>query len=177
MSDAPSRVREIGSTHQPTKPAVDSPASGSPESLRTQGIGGLTALLTAGSDGQLDSASQMEQSQKEQMRMQLDAIKTLVEALLNAYREIRDTQDQAKSDIVRSDIPAYLGASTARDEENRTFVRNLVDANNRGIGQLVDADLNEESSKLKALRVQEQLAVQSLGMANNSTQRSVPLFQ
>ncbi len=109
--------------------------------------------------------------------MQLDAIKTLVEALLNAYREIRDTQDQAKSDIVRSDIPAYLGASTARDEENRTFVRNLVDANNRGIGQLVDADLNEESSKLKALRVQEQLAVQSLGMANNSTQRSVPLFQ
>ncbi|MBB3810709.1 flagellin [Pseudochelatococcus contaminans] len=72
---------------------------------------------------------------------------------------------------------SIVGAAKARIEGNKTFVQNLVDANNRGIGQLVDADLNEESTKLKALQVQEQLAVQALGIANSSTQSILSLFQ
>ncbi|MFD2248698.1 flagellin [Pseudochelatococcus lubricantis] len=72
---------------------------------------------------------------------------------------------------------SILGAAKSRVNGNQTFVQNLIDANKRGIGQLVDADLNEESSKLKALQVQEQLAVQALGIANNSTQNILSLFR
>ncbi|MFT0892539.1 flagellin [Pseudochelatococcus sp. G4_1912] len=72
---------------------------------------------------------------------------------------------------------SVVGAAKARIEGNKTFVKNLVDANNRGIGQLVDADLNEESAKLKALQTQEQLAIQALGIANSSSQNILRLFQ
>lgn len=72
---------------------------------------------------------------------------------------------------------SVVGAAKARVEGNKTFVKNLVDANNRGIGQLVDADLNEESAKLKALQTQEQLAIQALGIANSSSQNILRLFQ
>lgn len=70
-----------------------------------------------------------------------------------------------------------IGAIEARVDGNVAFVKNLVDANNRGIGQLVDADLNEESSKLKALQVQEQLAIQALSIANGSSQNILRLSQ
>ena len=36
----------------------------------------------------------------------------------------------------------------------------------RGIGQLVDADMNQESTRLSALQVQQQLGVQALSIAN-----------
>lgn len=72
---------------------------------------------------------------------------------------------------------SVIGAAKSRVEGNKTFVKNLVDANNRGIGQLVDADLNEESAKLKALQTQEQLAIQALGIANSSSQNILRLFQ
>ncbi|MGI6245090.1 MAG: flagellin [Pseudochelatococcus sp.] len=83
--------------------------------------------------------------------------------------------DDALSDLTYS--ASVVGAAKARIEGNKTFVKNLIDANNRGIGQLVDADLNEESTKLKALQVQEQLAIQALGIANSSTQNILSLFQ
>ncbi|WP_287959860.1 flagellin [Filomicrobium sp.] len=71
---------------------------------------------------------------------------------------------------------SVVGAAKSRVEANKDFVKNLIDANNRGIGQLVDADLNEESAKLKALQVQEQLAIQALGIANSSSQNILRLF-
>lgn len=83
--------------------------------------------------------------------------------------------DDALNDLTYS--ASVVGAAKARIEGNKTFVKNLIDANNRGIGQLVDADLNEESTKLKALQVQEQLAIQALGIANSSTQNILSLFQ
>lgn len=72
---------------------------------------------------------------------------------------------------------SVIGDAKARIEGNKDFVKNLIDANNRGIGQLVDADLNEESAKLKALQTQEQLAIQSLGIANSSSQNLLRLFE
>ena len=49
-------------------------------------------------------------------------------------------------------------------------------ANDRTIGTLVDADIEEESTKLKALQTQQQLAVQALSIANSGSQdRPVPV--
>ena len=47
----------------------------------------------------------------------------------------------------------------------------------RGIGQLVDADMNEESTRLQALQVKQQLGVQALGIANSSSQSILSLFR
>jgi flagellin len=45
-----------------------------------------------------------------------------------------------------------------------------------GVGSLVDADMNQESTRLQALQVQQQLGIQSLSIANQSAQAILKLF-
>ena len=52
-----------------------------------------------------------------------------------------------------------------------------MDAINRGIGTLVDADMSEESTKLQALQVQQQLGIQALSIANQNSQQLLSLFR
>lgn len=69
-----------------------------------------------------------------------------------------------------------VGAAASRIESQQNFVKALVDANTRAVGALVDANMEEESTKLRALQTQQQLAVQSLSIANASTQNILALF-
>jgi len=57
------------------------------------------------------------------------------------------------------------------------FVNKLSDSLDSGVGRLVDADMNEESTRLKALQTQQQLAVQSLSIANSSSEVILSLFR
>ena len=59
----------------------------------------------------------------------------------------------------------------------KDFVTNLISALDRGIGSLVDADMNEESTKLQALQVKQQLGIQALSIANAQSQNILRLFQ
>ncbi len=70
-----------------------------------------------------------------------------------------------------------LGAVKQRTNMQKEFVGALMDAISRGIGTLVDADMNEESTRLQALQVQQQLGVQSLSIANQNTQQILSLFR
>ncbi len=72
---------------------------------------------------------------------------------------------------------ADLGAASKRIDLQQDFVGNLMDAIDRGIGQLVDADMNEESTKLQALQVQQQLGIQALSIANSTSQNILSLFR
>jgi flagellin len=72
---------------------------------------------------------------------------------------------------------ANLGAVKQRVNLQRDFVKALMDAITRGIGTLVDADMNEESTRLQALQVQQQLGVQSLSIANQNSQNILALFK
>ncbi len=72
---------------------------------------------------------------------------------------------------------ANLGAVKSRIDLQKDFVSNLMSAIDRGVGQLVDADMNEESTKLQALQVQAQLGVQALSIANQSSQNILSLFR
>jgi flagellin len=58
-----------------------------------------------------------------------------------------------------------------------TFISKLTDTLDRGIGRLVDADMEEESARLSALQVQQQLGVQALSIANSSAQGILSLFR
>jgi flagellin len=72
---------------------------------------------------------------------------------------------------------ADLGAVKNRISTNTDFVKSLMDSVDRGIGQLVDADMNQESTRLSALQVQQQLGVQALSIANSSSQSILSLFR
>jgi flagellin len=70
-----------------------------------------------------------------------------------------------------------LGAAKKRINLQRTFVTNLMDAIERGVGQLVDADMSKESTRLQALQVQQQVGIQALSIANANAQNILQLFR
>jgi flagellin len=70
-----------------------------------------------------------------------------------------------------------LGAIKSRIDMQNDFVSNLMDAVDRGVSQLVDADMEEESTKLQALQVQQQLGIQALSIANSNSQMILSLFR
>jgi len=72
---------------------------------------------------------------------------------------------------------AAVGALSKRIEMQDTFSKQLSDAQKSGISRLVDANMEEESAKLSALQTQQQLAVQSLSIANSSSQQLLSLFR
>ena len=72
---------------------------------------------------------------------------------------------------------AELGAAKARIDMQKDFVSKLRDSIDRGVGQLVDADMNKESTRLQALQVQQQLGIQALSIANGNSQSILSLFR
>ena len=76
-----------------------------------------------------------------------------------------------------TDAASGLGAVNKRIEMQNDFVGNLMDSIDKGVGRLVDADMNEESTRLKALQTQQQLGIQALSIANSSSQNVISLFR
>ncbi len=72
---------------------------------------------------------------------------------------------------------ARLGTKSKSLEVHSTFVTKLSDALEKGIGNLVDADLAKESARLQALQVKQQLGVQALSIANSTPQTVLSFFQ
>lgn len=75
------------------------------------------------------------------------------------------------------DSAATLGALQNRLTIQSTFAESLMDSIDSGVGNLVDADMNEVSTRLKALQTQEQLATQALSIANSANQNILQLLQ
>jgi flagellin len=92
---------------------------------------------------------------------QLDGLLKMVDAALEAM----------------TSAAADLGAISTRIDMQESFVANLNDVIDKGIGRLVDADMNEESTRLKALQTQQQLGIQSLSIANSSAENILQLFR
>ena len=86
------------------------------------------------------------------------------------------TQVTAAINAVAS-AAADLGAVKNRIATNTDFVKTLMDSVTRGVGQLVDADMNAESTRLQALQTQQQLGVQALSIANQNSQSILSLFK
>jgi flagellin len=72
---------------------------------------------------------------------------------------------------------ATLGSISASIEMQDKFIDKLTDSLDRGIGRLVDADMEEESARLSALQVQQQLGIQALSIANSNSQNILSLFR
>ena len=76
-----------------------------------------------------------------------------------------------------TDAASNLGSAKKRISLQSDFVGNLIDAIDRGVGQLVDANMNTESTRLQALQVQQQLGIQALSIANGNAQSILSLFR
>jgi len=72
---------------------------------------------------------------------------------------------------------ASLGTSSKALDNHAAFVGKLQDSITAGIGNLVDADMAKESAKLQALQTKQQLGVQALSIANQSTGTVLSLFR
>jgi flagellin len=70
-----------------------------------------------------------------------------------------------------------FGASMSFVDSQITYNSKKVDAMTAGLGALVDADLAKESSAVEALKVRQQLGVQTLGLANQGPQILLGLFR
>ena len=83
-----------------------------------------------------------------------------------------------------NDISAVISETLNQFGSSMKFVENQMlynskkmDALDGGLGALVDADLAKESSVLEALKVRQQLGVQTLGLANQGPQALLGLFR
>ena len=76
-----------------------------------------------------------------------------------------------------TDAAATIGAANSRIDMQNEFVADLMDVIDKGVGRLVDADMNEESTKLKALQTQQQLGIQALSIANSNSENILQLFR
>lgn len=76
-----------------------------------------------------------------------------------------------------TDAGSTLGATSSRIKMQDDFVTSLRGVIDKGVGRLVDADMNEESTKLKALQTQQQLGIQALSIANSDSQNILSLFR
>ncbi|MGB3541071.1 MAG: flagellin [Mesorhizobium sp.] len=115
--------------------------------------------------------------------------KSLLDIDLSAsgIASVTGSADAAKFDNLLTDVEkvladmtaaaSELGAAKSRIDMQKDFVSKLMDSIDRGVGQLVDADMNQESTKLQALQVQQQLGIQALSIANANSQNILALFK
>jgi flagellin len=72
---------------------------------------------------------------------------------------------------------AKLSSGAAKFSIQATFSQKLSDTLTAGIGNLVDANMAQESAMLQSLQVKQQLGVQALSIANQQPQTILSLFR
>ena len=93
------------------------------------------------------------------------------------------TLAQSAIAIVQSSITnvnnalAKLGTSSNALTSQQTFVANLQDTIDTGVGNLVNANLAKESAQLQALQTKQQLGIQALSIANSGSSALLSLFR
>ncbi|WP_334145581.1 flagellin N-terminal helical domain-containing protein [Hyphomicrobium sp.] len=94
---------------------------------------------------------------------------------LSVITDMMSSVDEAIGSM--TDAATSLGAIKTRIDIQKDFADAMKTAIDKGVGQLVDADMNEESTRLQALQVRQQLGIQALSIANQQAQSILSLFR
>ncbi|ACI97654.1 flagellin [Rhodospirillum centenum] len=132
--------------------AVTDSVSGVDLTAVATAVGGYVTAITGGADAAAKAAA---------------ANTALTDATTGVEAQITTVVNAASS----------FGNIGKRLELQADFTSKLIDSLNEGIGTLVDANLNEESARLQALQVQQQLGIQALSIANGAPQNILSLFR
>jgi flagellin len=90
---------------------------------------------------------------------------------------LADEQNQVEAAISSLTTAAStLGSVLSNLTAQGTFTSSLTNSLTSGVGSLVDADMNQASTRLNALQTQQQLGIQSLSIANQNSQLILKLF-
>ncbi|EYR82004.1 MULTISPECIES: flagellin N-terminal helical domain-containing protein [unclassified Shinella] len=114
------------------------------------------------------------------------ATSTIPDATVSGFTITNTTTGAELDDLIQmvdtaledmTSAAADLGSLGMRIDLQEEFVSKLTESIDKGIGRLVDADMNEESTRLKALQTQQQLGIQSLSIANSASESILTLFR
>jgi flagellin len=105
----------------------------------------------------------------------LDAIDLTAANSAGAQAAALQTAEAQLSAAVAS--ATSLGIAEKSIETQKEFLGELTDRLDSGIGSMIDANMEEEAARLQALQVQQQLATQSLSIANSAPQNILSLFR
>jgi flagellin len=133
------------------------------------GLGAATVATTTGTGGVVGTAANTTTANASVATI---SVATATKAVIEAYINI-----VSKASTAVTTAAAKLGAIASRIELQSTFVDSLVDTIDKGVSNLIDADLSEESTRLQALQTKQQLGIQALSIANASTQNVLSLFR
>ncbi|MDB5591946.1 flagellin [Enterovirga sp.] len=93
----------------------------------------------------------------------------------NGINSVLSTLEGSKTTL--SSLSSKLGASLAVVQTRQEFTKELANTLSTGADNLVNADLNEEATKLLALQTSQSLAQSALSLANQSQQGVLRLLQ
>ncbi len=124
--------------------------------------------------GTLNSAASSRSTNYTVLTLKLDDL-TDSTADIGVIEDMLATVDSAISSM--TDSATSLGAIKTRIDIQKDFADTMKAAIDKGVGQLVDADMNEESTRLQALQVRQQLGIQALSIANQGAQSILSLFR
>ncbi len=93
---------------------------------------------------------------------------TMMQQMVTSVNNIISSLETAASTI---------GGAQDQITTQQSFVSSMQTNLSNGVAALVDADMNQVSTRLQALQTQQQLGVQSLSIANQSSQMILKLFQ
>ena len=110
----------------------------------------------------------------------LQAIQTALAAV-----DVTDTGTTMAAKLVVAEglLDASITAATSMGvaenalDGQMKFLESLTDTLDSGVSAMVDADMEQEAARLQALQVQQQLATQSLSIANQAPQNILSLFR
>lgn len=91
------------------------------------------------------------------------------------FAKLQATIDAAAK--VATSAAQAFGTAQSQAASQKEFLSAMVDSLETGVGALIDADITAESARLNALQTQQQLATQSLSIANQSNQLVMSLFR
>lgn len=126
--------------------------------------------VTNNEDGSFDISSQNTMTAAATSQATLTA-GTVANAASAAFTAVNSAIDTVNAAV------AALGTSSNSLDASAEFVSSLTDALTTGVGQLVDADMAEESANLQALQTRQQLGIQALSIANSQPSSILSLFR
>ncbi len=140
---------------------------------------GVNLLDTAGASPAINTLSNLAGGtltlSNADLRTQVLSLAGASFANASAAQAVLSTQYTALESVVNSAL-GTLGAEVRALELQTTFLEQISDATDEGLGNIVDADLARESAKLTSFQVQQQLSIQTLGIANQRPQTLLGLF-
>jgi flagellin len=139
--------------------------------LISNGAGDITALANA--DGSNTITVQAEDLSLTGTQLTISATSSFATATQadNIASQIGTSLDNLNASLAR------LGTGSKSLEIHNTFISKLSDALEKGIGNLVDADLAKESARLQSLQVKQQLGIQALSIANSAPSAILGYFR